>query len=103
MPFCQQSQTARSAATYSRIHGPAGDQGTPKRRSICALTCVPSPSVKRPRDSFCKVQALMAVTAGLRGKAMATEVASFSLRVASAASAMMMKGSSLVSSTTMPW
>ena len=52
---------------------------------------------------FCKVQALMAVTAGLRGKAMATDVASFSLLVASAASAMMMKGSSLVSSTTMPW
>ena len=44
----------------------------------------------------------MAVTVGLRGKAMATEVASFSLAVASAASAMMTKGSSLVSSTTMP-
>ena len=44
----------------------------------------------------------MAATVGLRGKAMATEVASFSLAVASAASAMMTKGSSLVSSTTMP-
>ena len=60
------------------------------------------PQVKRPCDSFCKVQALMAVTVGLRGKAMATDVASFSLVVACAASAMMMKGSSLVSSTTMP-
>ena len=79
VPFCQQSQTARTAPTYSRIHGPAGDQAMPKRRSICALTCVPSPSVKRPCDSFCKVQALMAVTVGLRGKAMATDVASFSL------------------------
>ena len=87
---------------YSRIHGPAGDAGTPKRRSICALTCVPSPSVKRPPDSFCKVQALMAVTVGLRGKAMATEVAILSLDVAWAANPMMTKGSSLVSSTTMP-
>jgi hypothetical protein len=24
VPFCQQSQTARTALTYSRIHGPAG-------------------------------------------------------------------------------
>ena len=102
VPFCQQSQTARTALTYSRIHGPAGDQGRPKRRSICALTCVPSPSVKRPRDSFCRVQALMAVTVGLRGKAMATEVASFSLAVACGGERHDDEGSSLVSSTTMP-
>jgi hypothetical protein len=58
--------------------------------------------VKRPRDSFWTVQALSAVTVGLRGKAMATEVPSFSLRVDWAASAMTMNGSSLVSSTTRP-
>ena len=58
--------------------------------------------MKRPRDSFCNVQALIAVTVGLRGKAMATEVPIFSLRVAWAASAMTMNGSSLVSSTTRP-
>ena len=60
------------------------------------------PSVKRPFESFWIVQALIAITVGLRGKAMATDVASFSRPVAWAASAMMTKGSSLVSSTTMP-
>src|SRR4029450_392746 len=40
----------------------------PKRRSIWAFTCVPRPSVKRPRDSFCSVHALIAVTVGLRGE-----------------------------------
>ena len=56
--------------------------------------------MKRPCDSFWTVQALSAVTVGLRGKAMATEVPSFNVRVAWAANAMTMNGSSLVSSTT---
>mgnify|MGYP007123212521 CR=1 FL=1 len=45
-----------------------------KRRSMCALTWVPSPSVNRPCDSFCSVHALIAVTYGLRGNAIATAV-----------------------------
>jgi len=92
VPFCQQSQTARTALTYSRIHGAAGVQGMPKRRSIWAFTCVPRPKVKWPRDSFCSVHA---VTVGLRGKAIATDVPSFWVRVVWAASANRMNGSYL--------
>ena len=58
--------------------------------------------MKRPWLSLASVQALIAVTVGLRGKAIATEVPIFSLRVACAASAIRMNGSSLVSSTTSP-
>lgn len=41
-----------------------------------ARTCVPSPSMKRPFDSFCSDQADIAVAVGLRGNAMATDVPS---------------------------
>jgi hypothetical protein len=58
--------------------------------------------VKRPLLSLLSVQALIAVTVGLRGKAIATDVPTRSFVVACAASAIRMNGSSLVSSTTMP-
>jgi hypothetical protein len=48
------------------------------------------------------VQALIAVIVGLLGKAIATDVPILSVVVACAASAIRMKGSSLVSSTTSP-
>ena len=46
--------------------------------------------MKRPLASFCKVQALMAVMVGLRGKAMAMAVLILRRAVACAASAMTM-------------
>jgi predicted RNA-binding protein with TRAM domain len=78
-------QMARTARTYSRIQGPAGDQGRPYRRSICALTCVPSPRMKRPPESACRSQAFCAITIGLRGKAIVTAVPSSIVRLCSAA------------------
>jgi hypothetical protein len=54
---------------------------------MCPRTCEPRPSVKRPRESFCSVQADSAVIVGLRGKAMATAVERRSRIVAWAASA----------------
>jgi hypothetical protein len=70
------------ASMYSRIHGPGGDQFMPKRRWMCPLTWDPNPSVKRPLESFCNDHALIAVIVGLRGKAIATLVASLSRVVA---------------------
>jgi len=102
VPFCQHAQIARSAATYSRIHGAGGDQARPNRRSICPLTCEPSPNVKRPPDNCCSDHAVIAVTVGLRGKAIATAVAKRTRVVARAASASAMNGSQLVSAASTP-
>ena len=54
----------------------------PDRRSIWGRTRRPRPRVNRPRDSFRKVQALMAATAGPRGNAIATPVVKCGFSVA---------------------
>ena len=66
---------ALTASTYSRMRGPGGSKGAEYRRSTWALTWVPRPSRKRPREASASSHATEAVTIGLRGKATATPVA----------------------------
>ena len=87
VPFCQQSQMARIARTASAIFGPGDSNFTEKRRSLCALTWVPSPSVKRPPEAFWRSHAIMAVTMGLRENTVAILVPSLIRDVAEAATA----------------
>jgi len=42
----------RNARTISRIFGPGDSNFTEKRRSLCPLTCVPSPRMNRPSEAF---------------------------------------------------
>ena len=84
---------ARIASTYSAMRGAGCTQGTLKRRSLCARTWVPSPSTNRPCDCAFRSQACWAVIIGLRGKEIATDVASCSRSVASAAIASGANGS----------
>ncbi len=62
----------------SRIRAIGRSNSAPYLRSIWALTWVPSPSVKRPFDRSWRSFAWWASWIGLRGKAMATFVASSS-------------------------
>ncbi len=71
----------------SAILGPGDSHFTEKRRSLCPLTWVPSPSVKRPPDAFCRSQAVCAVIIGLREKTVAMFVPSLMREVAVAATA----------------
>ncbi len=56
------------------------------RFSMWGLICEPSPSMNRPLDSSCRSLATMARFMGLRAKATAMPVPSFSRSVCSAAS-----------------
>src|SRR2546426_7302329 len=78
---------ARMARTASAILGPGDSNLTEKRRSLCALTWVPRPSMKRPPEAFWRSQAIMAVIMGLREKTVAVLVPSLSLPVTEAATA----------------
>ena len=64
------------ARIASAIFGPGDSNFTEKRRSLCALTCVPRPSVKRPPEAFCRSQAMCAVIIGLRENTVAMLVPS---------------------------
>ena len=75
-PRAQQAQIARSDWTYSFRRGAGADHGTEKRRSLWPFTWLPRPSTKRPFDAACRSHDASATTIGLRGKAMATPVAS---------------------------
>ena len=78
---------------YSPMRAAGAIQGTLKRRSLCARTWLPRPSTKRPPEWRARSQAWFATIIGLRGKAMATEVASCTRSVAKAAKASGAKGS----------
>ena len=84
---------ARSAWAYSAMRAAGATHGTENRRSLCAFTWLPSPSTKRPCECRCKSQAWLATIIGLRGNAIATEVASCARSVASAAKARGVNGS----------
>ena len=78
------------------------DHGIEKRRSMCGLIWLPSPSEKRPFDASCRSLAIDAMVIGVRAKAMATPVDSSSRSVARAASSSGKKGSWLVSAVAPP-
>jgi len=101
-PLCQASQTARVSPTYSRSRGTGALHGIAKRRSTCAFTCVPSPRMKRPRESRCMPQAVCASCVGERANAMATAVPSSTRSVATAARVNAMNGSCAVSAAHNP-
>ena len=84
---------ARMARTASAILGPGDSNLTEKRRSLCALTWVPSPSMNRPPEAFCRSQAIMAAIMGLREKTVAMFVPSLTLSVTEAATAKGRNGS----------
>src|SRR4029453_5161102 len=84
---------ARMARTASAILGPGDSNFTEKRRSLCALTWVPSPRVKRPPEAFCRSHAIMAVTMGLRENTVAILVPRRMREVAVAATAGGRRGS----------
>ena len=86
-PFCQQSQMVRRARIASAILGPGDSHFTEKRRSLWPLTWVPSPSVKRPPEAFCRSQAMCAVIIGLRENTVAILVPSLIREVLVAATA----------------
>ena len=75
------------------MRGAGCSQRTSNRRSLCARTCVPSPSTNRPPEFTFRSQPILATIIGLRGKEIATEVASCTRSVAIAASASGMNGS----------
>ena len=54
------------------------DHGIEKRRSMCGLIWLPSPSVKRPFDASCRSLAIDAIVIGVRANAIATPVDSSS-------------------------
>ena len=64
------------ARIASAIFGAGDSNFTEKRRSLCALTWVPRPSVKRPPEAFCRSHAMWAVIIGLREKTVAILVPS---------------------------
>ena len=92
----------RSASTSSRSRGAGASQGTENRRTLCARTCVPSPSTKRPRLARCRSQAVIAVTIGLRVNAVAIAVPSVTRSVDTAAAASGRNGSCCVSAVQTP-
>src|SRR5262249_56170618 len=77
--------------------GPGGPHGREKGRSLCPSPCVPSPSTKRPPETFCRSHAVCAMIIGLRGKAPAIAVPSWTRVVLAAATASGRKGSCFVS------
>src|SRR5215469_18653167 len=97
VPFCQQSQMARKPRMASAIFGPGDSHFTEKRRSLCPLTWVPRPSVKRPADAFCRSHAMWAVIIGLLEKAVAMLVPSLMRDVLVAETASGRNGSCWVS------
>jgi len=56
--------------------GPGDSNFTEKRRSLWALTCVPSPRVNRPSEALARSHAMCAVIIGLREKTVAMLVPS---------------------------
>src|SRR3989338_323395 len=97
VPFCQQSQIARSAWTISRIFGPGDSNFTENRRSLWPLTWVPRPRMNRPSEAFARSQAMCARIIGLRGNATAIAVPSLTREVTVAATASGRNGSCCVS------
>ena len=69
------------------VAGPGGRTWTAYRRSMCAFTCVPSPTRKRPPVVSASSQAICAVIIGLRGNATAIAVPRSIPSIASAAAA----------------
>jgi YD repeat-containing protein len=98
----QQRQIARRDSTYSRRRGTGALQGTLKRRSLCPLTCDPSPSRKRPPEWACRSHAVWATTIGLRGNATQIPVESSIRSVASAANPSGANGSFAISADISP-
>src|SRR5262250_2182091 len=88
---------ARSPRMASAIFGPGDSHFTEKRRSLCPLTWVPSPSVKRPPEAFCRSHAMCAMIIGLRENTVAMLVPSLMRDVHVAATASGRNGSCWVS------
>src|SRR6185312_5789774 len=101
-PVFQWFQIARSTCTYSRMRGAGGVHGAENRRSLCARTCDPSPTTKRPPVEPARSHPVSATAIGVRAKAIATEVCSSILSVAAPATASARNGSCLFSIVTMP-
>ena len=85
------------ARTASAILGPGDSNLTENRRSLCALTWLPSPRRKRPPEAFCRSHAIMAVIMGLRENTVAILVPSLIREVTVLATARGRKGSCWVS------
>jgi len=88
---------ARMARTASAILGPGDSNFTEKRRSLCALTWLPSPRMKRPFEAFWRSHAIMAVIMGLRENTVAMLVPSLMRELTVDATAKGRKGSCCVS------
>ena len=59
----------------SRIRAAGCDHGIEKRRSMCGLIWLPSPSVKRPFDASCRSLAIDAIVIGVRAFNVRTDLA----------------------------
>ena len=79
------------------MRGTGGVQGTENRFSLCGRICGPIPSTNRPREAICKSQQVLAITIGLRGNEIATEVPSSIRSVTTPAMACARNGSFLFS------
>ena len=75
------------------MRGAGWDHGIEKRFSMWGLICEPSPSMKRPLEMVCRSLATVASVIGLRAKATAMPVPSWSRSVCSAARARGRNGS----------
>ena len=93
---------ARTASTSSRIRGAGWDHGIEYRFSMWGLIWLPRPSRNRPCDMVWRSLAVTASVIGLRAKATAIPVPTWSRSVCSAASARGRNGSWLVSADQMP-
>ena len=93
---------ARTARISSRIRGAGWDHGIENRFSMCGLIWDPSPRRKRPFDWVWRSLAVMARVIGLRAKATAMAVPTWSRSVCSAARTSGRKGSWPVSADQTP-
>ena len=84
------------------MRGAGGVHGTEKRRSLCARTCEPKPTTKRPPVEPARSQPTLATAIGVRAKAIATPVCNSIRRVAVPATASARNGSCLFSIETTP-
>ena len=84
---------ARTACTISRMRAAGLLHSIEKRLVMWGLIWLPSPSTKRPCDSVCRSQPMLASSIGLRAKATAMAVPSSTSRVLVAATARGRNGS----------
>src|ERR1051326_7317726 len=84
------------------MRGAGAVHGTLKRFSLCARTCEPRPSTKRPREADWRSQLAFATAIGLRENAIAMLVWSDACSVLTAATARARNGSFLFSDVVRP-